>query len=1505
MYISEKDKQLFARVIKEMNMVGPNTVLGAPGTAYHYWTLTGKYSDEIKAYDAIRTSFQQKNIQFDLRNHEHIQLMAIVRSALKTDSDFSNMNRDEQKIALNFFRSSQIRDEQLRSHGDTISKLFGRIPQCGSILSDIMDSLNTQVPELTSRHIYQLHRDLFTESDAEDASSIKMDYSGQVAYLIRHIHHRDIADNAASTSMQNSQGKMNAILAEIAQELGKTPDEIRRLFDQSQQARKAEFIAIMQQQGIMINDIDAMSDEIKMSLEIAAYELKAIRQEMEDRRNNERFAQNLQHSKQVFSDLASIASITNNPKILKMAEIGQCQIKLMENISRMGTEIGSMLARNGVLSQITSTLGQVSPYVGTIAAVVEMVGIMKRKATVDPAAEMMKVMLDHIREYFVHMEQYLDYVSRDIKEAMTENRQIIEHCIAFMSNEHNQERHFLFEQMMRSSNKQFDRVMDMLTDIDAGNDVKMTIDQINRFANNEVTNIDLQAHSEHIRRFETMYGTDKPITPQYNGTNISFHPATLSTTKNDVEKAAKNESLMLGTAIAFMQTMDDTRMIANGIPNSSIPNMDLWCAVMHAAIINRYAELQIGTFTQLPNRIIADDRFMSNMHARSLAVTHAIRQMTDNRSILFESTAKEYQTVMNRIKSMFIQDFYAQLPNQLPMTLLHAISQGYIGFNNELGISHAEFLKSMSRDNGAAFANTTISWQDIAMHLAGIITISIDMRSLTHTNAACGPMTFVKKENRHNYYGYPYHPAQATFEISLNYTQNDQNFCVQRFVVASGNAVEPAGNCARHPEDIEHKNKTRASNENKGGRKIIFTNSTLKSCIPTLQGCVAPPNHTQTMEDQLIAYMEGIGFATPGTAQAAVLASYQAAVSRITTQDNLYGNDKTSIAIIHNMVKIFSTIIGLDANTMPSVLGLFSDQPIDAISETAFTIWGNAAFPTNIKHAAEDWQNLHSRLGDQANSIMNTISHARSDIQMFHRVRQAAQQAEGMARSIQTMKQRASDAYLMCATYPMNNASLFQQMSSQINRILIEYNHMAGLINQQANIVHQTFNSIPMNPVRLIDFDYQMQAEASSSSRLSNWIDSQKEIMDIDIPEFISQIKKMQEHMRNQLINPHNTFAIILGQSQIGKSTFCNAMSGTKFFRSGRKIDSNDNPRGIGNGRKSETSFIDIFQIDDNHTIIDTPGFDGSRANAIEIAGQISTIMTTRHVNAYHKIVFMITCNDLLDGLKTRFTEDFKKIASIYRNPQDFKDNVMIVINKAPGDIQLADIIEEINTWRTDCHDNKRVNTHVLACMDAIDDSMISLFDPTNEENINNHRAKLFSNQPRPISTANMNMETFHGDVKRVKACLNMFNSYLETIKQSIQDGIAKSLAYWKSNPISINVPNSIVVGTIDGIAQACYDMENFVASTQSRLLDANVQIQAGLPSTGHDASHDATGEVKRDIQDYQEIHSLLGDILALGNLFTTQATHTSPLRRNSVFEDQANRATSSAAPSTEAKPGK
>ena len=163
-----------------------------------------------------------------------------------------------------------------------------------------------------------------------------------------------------------------------------------------------------------------------------------------------------------------------------------------------------------------------------------------------------------------------------------------------------------------------------------------------------------------------------------------------------------------------------------------------------------------------------------------------------------------------------------------------------------------------------------------------------------------------------------------------------------------------------------------------------------------------------------------------------------------------------------------------------------------------------------------------------------------------------------------------------------------------------------------------------------------------------------------------------------------NNSYLLLGQSQVGKSTLINILSGNESVK-------------IGGSKQSETTEVNSYNCkykNFNYTLIDTPGYDDSKGNDSKNYAHIKKVLMD---NKYKikGVLLLISFQDDVFGESHR--KGLEKIVSLF--PLDnFWDYIIIVFTK---------------TFCDEDDDIKDLKKKTLNCYKEIFDTLISAFNKT------------------------------------------------------------------------------------------------------------------------------------------------------------------------------------------------
>ena len=163
-----------------------------------------------------------------------------------------------------------------------------------------------------------------------------------------------------------------------------------------------------------------------------------------------------------------------------------------------------------------------------------------------------------------------------------------------------------------------------------------------------------------------------------------------------------------------------------------------------------------------------------------------------------------------------------------------------------------------------------------------------------------------------------------------------------------------------------------------------------------------------------------------------------------------------------------------------------------------------------------------------------------------------------------------------------------------------------------------------------------------------------------------------------------NNSYLLLGQSQVGKSTLINILSGNESVK-------------IGDSKQSETSEVNSYNCkykNFNYTLIDTPGYDDSKGNDSKNYAHIKEVL----MNNKYKIKGVLLLISFQDGVfGESHRKGLEKIVSLF--PLDnFWDYIIIVFTK---------------TFCDEDDDIKDLKKKTLNCYKEIFDTLISAFNKT------------------------------------------------------------------------------------------------------------------------------------------------------------------------------------------------
>lgn len=181
----------------------------------------------------------------------------------------------------------------------------------------------------------------------------------------------------------------------------------------------------------------------------------------------------------------------------------------------------------------------------------------------------------------------------------------------------------------------------------------------------------------------------------------------------------------------------------------------------------------------------------------------------------------------------------------------------------------------------------------------------------------------------------------------------------------------------------------------------------------------------------------------------------------------------------------------------------------------------------------------------------------------------------------------------------------------------------------------------------------------------------------------------------------YNNSFLLLGQSQVGKSTLIKILSGNESIK-------------IGGSKQSETSKVNSYDCkykNFNYTLIDTPGYDDSKGNDFKNYAHIKEVL----MNNKYKIKGVLLLISFQDGVfGESHRKGLEKIVSLF--PLDnFWDYITIVFTKT-----FCDEDDDINDLKT-----KTLNSYK-----EIFDTLISAFNKTKNIKIVNFSSinKVFIN---------------------------------------------------------------------------------------------------------------------------------------------------------------------------------
>lgn len=290
---------------------------------------------------------------------------------------------------------------------------------------------------------------------------------------------------------------------------------------------------------------------------------------------------------------------------------------------------------------------------------------------------------------------------------------------------------------------------------------------------------------------------------------------------------------------------------------------------------------------------------------------------------------------------------------------------------------------------------------------------------------------------------------------------------------------------------------------------------------------------------------------------------------------------------------------------------------------------------------------------------------------------------------------------------------------------------------------------------------------------------------------------------------------LVMGLTNVGKSTLTNFIGGVDYLRKGVKIiKKNDQQKEIakvGNNTWSETLFPTTYKVDalkEKILWVDMPGLEDTRGIILEIASAVGTSVLANGVKKIKGIVLVCPWSQLEDLKLLEYRKAAANVGRIVDGKKILLDHIILIVSKPPAELAVEDVVENLKKlWdgelknlkvevaNADGSSQKKLDvknvTQVFLGESDISSSVktkkpkIIIADVTNAQ----HREdilKAVDEFPEAKDQGEFNFKNYHVLVERFKKKIDYFNNKYQNLINNV-DSLQSELGVLKDKKEAVN----------------------------------------------------------------------------------------------------------------------